>query len=747
MTAPADLVVTQLSVEAGEAQESADFITVSRPAGLWPLRRRTDQFCALLAPDRPGQGALCRQILDVMEREFSASGGRSATSALAAVLLAAHHHLRRENSLSMPEERVRMQAAVAVLRSGGAYLGRVGPTFAGVRHRGVLQRFLGVPTSENGAESTEERLLGGEVDPQIAYAFSSFAPDDLLVLASGPQWERMRPDYIEAAMDEGEPSAVASALYELGVWRQTRPTFSILVLEARAPERRGLFPRTAVPAEEEIEEEEYATVSTRRRRRGAEAPARTERTYDDGDYGTVRYPDSDGYAEHDYPAENGYNGHAVRERPRRRPGRPGGAYADDGALVAPNDLPGRARVAFDRLTRVTAATVPPRALLVALAAVALTTLFLLVFAVIPIFRPPPDHASALAAQAQSYYEQVRRAPESANAREQLDQSRQLLTQALALRETPAWRGLLSDTQAELDRIDKVVRLPSAEPLIELGSLGADTAVTRVIVEGTDVYVLDVGGARLLRYQLQADGSLQSAEPQVLTKRGERVGNSVVGNLIGMAWVGTDGPRTDPGLVVVESGRTFITYNPRAGVGRVAPADSPSWNEVSAVAAFRGNVYLVDPKRPSIMEYRPTRSGYEGPPFAALDGRANVAWDRVVDLQVDGTSLYVLQGDGILRKYARERGEPQPFSSQVPDSLRGPIAVTQVGNADARQLFVADMGNERVVQLALDGAYQRQFRPPSDSKAFGGLRDVFVDANNRLYVLTTQALYRYDLAGE
>jgi hypothetical protein len=74
-------------------------------------------------------------------------------------------------------------------------------------------------------------------------------------------------------------------------------------------------------------------------------------------------------------------------------------------------------------------------------------------------------------------------------------------------------------------------------------------------------------------------------------------------------------------------------------------------------------------------------------------------------------------------------------------------VTQVGNADARQLFVADMGNERVVQLALDGAYQRQFRPPSDSKAFGGLRDVFVDANNRLYVLTTQALYRYDLAGE
>src|SRR5918911_1639178 len=239
MAAPADLVVTQLSVEAGEAQESADFVTVSRPAGLWPLRRRTDQFCALLAPDRPGQGALCRQILDVMEREFAASGGRSATSALAAVLLAAHQFLRRENSLSLPEDRVRMHVAAAVLRSGGAYLGRVGPTFAAVRHRGALQRFLGVP-AENGFDPGEPRLLGGEPDPQIAYNFSPFAPDDLLVLASGPQWERMRADYIEAAMDEGEPSAVASALYELGVWRQTRPSFSILVVEARVPERAAL---------------------------------------------------------------------------------------------------------------------------------------------------------------------------------------------------------------------------------------------------------------------------------------------------------------------------------------------------------------------------------------------------------------------------------------------------------------------------------------------------------------------------
>ena len=59
---------------------------------------------------------------------------------------------------------------------------------------------------------------------------------------------------------------------------------------------------------------------------------------------------------------------------------------------------------------------------------------------------------------------------------------------------------------------------------------------RVVTEGTEVYVLDVGGARLLRYQLQADGSLQKPDPDVLVKQGDQVGGRAVGKLITMAWV-------------------------------------------------------------------------------------------------------------------------------------------------------------------------------------------------------------------
>ena len=121
---------------------------------------------------------------------------------------------------------------------------------------------------------------------------------------------------------------------------------------------------------------------------------------------------------------------------------------------------------------------------------------------------------------------------------------------------------------------------------------------------------------------------------------------------------------------------------------------------------------------------------------------------MVDLAADNTSLYVLQLDGALRRYARrENGDPQPFSGQVPGALRGSIALTEAGSGDSHPLFVADAGNERVVQLTSEGTFQRQFRAPLESTAMQGLRDVFVDPNNRLYVLTTRGLYRYELPAD
>jgi hypothetical protein len=636
---------------------------------------------------------------------------------------------------------------VAVLRAGGAYLGRVGLTFAAVRHRGTLQRFLGVP-AENGIEVAEPRLLGGELDPQSAYSFSPFAPDDLLVLASGPQWERMRADYVEAAMDEGEPSAVASALYELGVWRQTRPSFSILVVEARVPERSGWMRRVAVPAgareEDEAEVEEYALARPRARRGGG--GGRRERP--EHDYADLDYEDLATYDPRDHYEANGYGHEPARRGRRPRNGRHAVGYegAEPRWEAPPHDVLGRARATVEQFTRTWLATGAPRALILVIVAVLLFGFAFFGIAAFKSFNAPTDQAAALAAQAQSYYDQVRRDPSGPAARDQLEQARQLLTQALAIRETDTWRSLLRDTQAELDRVDRVVRLPVGAPLIDLSAQGVDGGATRIIVEGTDIYVLDVAGSRLLRYQLQADGTLQSGEPQVLVKEKDQVGNRPVGRLIAMAWVGAGGPRTDPGLVVAESGRTFVTYNPRAGLGRIVPADSSKWQELSAIASDRGAVYLVDPKAPSIMYYPPTRSGYDSPPVAVLDARANVGWNVLVDLQVEGDSLYVLQGDGALRKFTREKGEPLPFATQPPDGLRGPIALT-FGATDGHPMYVADMGNQRIDQLADDGTYQRQFRAPVDSAIFQGLRDVFLDANNRLYVLTTQALYRYELPSE
>ena len=113
-------------------------------------------------------------------------------------------------------------------------------------------------------------------------------------------------------MDEGEPSAVASALYELAVWRQTRPTFSILVVEARTPERRAWMPRVTTGGEDdEDDEDDYVEPVPRVRPRGGstrgdypvERGARARASDDDPFYEDRGYPDEPAYAEQAMPLE------------------------------------------------------------------------------------------------------------------------------------------------------------------------------------------------------------------------------------------------------------------------------------------------------------------------------------------------------------------------------------------------------------------------------------------------------------
>jgi DNA-binding beta-propeller fold protein YncE len=58
------------------------------------------------------------------------------------------------------------------------------------------------------------------------------------------------------------------------------------------------------------------------------------------------------------------------------------------------------------------------------------------------------------------------------------------------------------------------------------------------------------------------------------------------------------------------------------------------------------------------------------------------------------------------------------------------------------VYVADAGNQRIVELSKEGDYVRQFRPRAgEAITFDDLRDVFVDEiSGRMYILNGNSLY-------
>lgn len=159
----------------------------------------------------------------------------------------------------------------------------------------------------------------------------------------------------------------------------------------------------------------------------------------------------------------------------------------------------------------------------------------------------------------------------------------------------------------------------------------------------------------------------------------------------------------------------------------------------SLAAFGGNLYLLDTAAGQVLRYKPQGDGYGTAPENYFD--KNLDLSNSIDLAIDG-SVYLLQSDGNVRKFFG--GSDKPFAvSGLTEPIKKPV--TLAVDAEARQgaLYVADAGSPgtpgRIVQLNPDGAFIRQIRATTD--AFNALEDVLVDERNgRLFVMSGGKLY-------
>jgi hypothetical protein len=233
---------------------------------------------------------------------------------------------------------------------------------------------------------------------------------------------------------------------------------------------------------------------------------------------------------------------------------------------------------------------------------------------------------------------------------------------------------------------------------------------------------------------------------VLVQKGAIVGGVKVGDIVDIAWLEAGGQRTLSTFVMLDRNGTLLAYDPQQGIDALPVADSDSWLKPAAIGGYFGNLYILDPLIGRILKYAPTENAYTTPPTSYLNPNVTADLTGAVDLAVDG-NMYVLFADGKILKFFK--GDQSPFSMDgLPTPMRSPTGLVVSGPQKPEgqgYVYVADAGNERVLQFDKSGKYIRQFQAVPGETQLRNLRGIYVDEEKgRLFALSGRTLWLTEL---
>ncbi len=302
------------------------------------------------------------------------------------------------------------------------------------------------------------------------------------------------------------------------------------------------------------------------------------------------------------------------------------------------------------------------------------------------------------------------------------------------------KDLREQTDYKLKKIDKVTVLDWIAALWEYGEPGSDPS--RVIIEGIDMYVLDKGLDRVYKHLLNdSQQALQWLEVDpVLLRMGDQRGPIVVGELVDMVWAKAEGGRLSSNLLVLENGGSLLEYDPEEGIKVLPVGENDRWIQPQVAGSYHGDFYLLDSGLNQILRHEPD---YGSSPEGYFPTPGEVDLAGAVDMAIVG-EIYVLYADGRIVKFLD--GQPVPFEmTGLYEPLQNPTALFT--SEDTEFLYVADAGNQRIVQLTKEGHLVRQFQA-RQSEAFAQLKGLFAnEALNRLYFISGSKLYVTDIPSE
>ncbi|MBN1313026.1 MAG: hypothetical protein JXB30_16560 [Anaerolineae bacterium] len=369
---------------------------------------------------------------------------------------------------------------------------------------------------------------------------------------------------------------------------------------------------------------------------------------------------------------------------------------------------------------------------------AVAVLVALVTAVIYKWRGQNLQYYQLIQQAQSEIDQARDSgDDQAAARPHWENAIYLFDQAAQIR--PPISGvapLRSEALAALDSYDHVTRVSPV--LLREYQLGA--VLRGPIVQGLNLYLIDTTSDILYREDLdESSTTLVNREPQIITQRGERLGNQVVGGLIDLAWMEDGGVAQRNVLAVLSSQGLLITYSPSWSVSAAALPGFEAWQDPRAIAVYNRDLYILDAGANEIWRYTAEEDSYTNLPqryFTDVEPQLGDA----VDMEIDTNgNVYILHTTGQLSKYFFGRETAFTFDG-LPQPITRASALSLNLSLFDQTFLIADIGGGRLYSTALTGMFLTNYKDSGNtifynlSGAFSQDRPpmIYVTASNRLF---------------
>ena len=213
---------------------------------------------------------------------------------------------------------------------------------------------------------------------------------------------------------------------------------------------------------------------------------------------------------------------------------------------------------------------------------------------------------------------------------------------------PTMNALFLEAQGVIDRLSNVQRRQA----VVLDVL-PNATITRLVLQGLDLYALDGANNRVQRIQLTSDGrQVANNEYVVNMRQGALVDGLTVGEIIDI-----DYDTQNNFIVALDENGVLVRCLPRfinqCEAQRLLNAEN--WRNSIAMITWLGRVYVLDIGVDQIWRYEPSGSTYVEAPSEYFTGTNRRSLASAVDFDISTSgntngSVYILYSDGVMSRH-------------------------------------------------------------------------------------------------